>query len=64
MFRNIVHWSRFDPKALGRPLLAGNEPCDNLSIPMCVLCLVHELEDAGIPKEDFVIKTYFMKIVF
>ena len=52
MFKNIVHWTRVDPAPLGRVTLEGAEPSEPLSVPMCILSLVHELEDAGIQTPD------------
>ena len=52
MFKNIVHWTRVDPAPLGRVTLEGTEPSEPLSVPMCILSLVHELEDAGIQTPD------------
>ena len=52
MFRKIMHWIRVDPDSLGRPKLSGNEDIQSLAVPICVLSLVQELEDAGIKLED------------
>jgi N-acylglucosamine 2-epimerase len=52
MFRKIMHWVRVDPEGLGRPRLAGNEDIQSLAVPICVLSLIHELEDAKILCDD------------
>ena len=52
MFRKIMHWIRVDPESLGRPKLSGNEDIQSLAVPICVLSLVQEFEDAGIQLED------------
>lgn len=52
MFKKIMHWTRVDPEALGRPKLPGNENIQSLAVPICVLSLIHELEDSGIQSDD------------
>lgn len=44
-FAKIMHWVRVDDSTLGRPKLKGNKPVESLAVPMCVLSLVHELEE-------------------
>ena len=49
MFSAIHKWVRFDDSDLGRPKMAGSkEKVSTLAEPMCLLSLVHEMEDAGI----------------
>ena len=45
MFRKILYWVRVDNSSLGRPQLPGNQPMATLAVPMCILSLVHEMED-------------------
>jgi hypothetical protein len=52
MFKNIVYWSRVDSTGLGRPKLEGCEPVQTLAVPMCILGLIHELEDAGVQTDE------------
>ena len=51
MFSNIHRWATKDTSELGRPQLNGNQPVNQMAIPMCVLSLVHELDDLQVESE-------------
>ncbi|TRY61491.1 hypothetical protein TCAL_06260 [Tigriopus californicus] len=48
MFKLIIHWAREDDSDLGRPKLPSTGNHQNLAVPMCILSLVHELDDLDI----------------
>ena len=47
MFHAIHNWARIDDSGLGRPKLASgsSEKTSSMAEPMCLLSLVHEMED-------------------
>lgn len=51
MMAQLVHWVQVDPSGLGRPLLPGDTPTNNMAVPMMLLCLVQQLSEARGPQE-------------
>jgi hypothetical protein len=45
MFKLVNNWARFDDSALQRPNYEGLAKCSSMAEPMCLLSLVHEMED-------------------
>ncbi|XP_029465521.1 N-acylglucosamine 2-epimerase isoform X2 [Rhinatrema bivittatum] len=46
MMDEIIRWVRQDPSELGRPALRGTVPTNAMAVPMMLLCLVQQLEEA------------------
>lgn len=51
MMEQLIYWVQEDPSGLGRPLLAGDAPTNQMAIPMMLLCLVHQLTKGQGPDE-------------
>ncbi|XP_078731160.1 N-acylglucosamine 2-epimerase [Lampetra fluviatilis] len=47
MMSQIVRWVREDPSGLGRPQLSGATPDSSLAVPMMLLCLLEQMEEAS-----------------